>query len=240
IRQAPRARRSARAARPSAVSETSAALPSAGSELLVTSPRCSRRCTSWVMEGCETPSEAARAVMRRGPILSRDPSADNAVRLRSRLPDDPRTMSETSSSRSAAGPLRSMPHFIYNGCRSRGRRRAAVDASAEEDLRFGVALWRHQLQLADGVGDRNADDLCSAQRHHYPERAVGDRTNRMDAKPGREHPVEGGRRATALDVPEHRRARFLACSPFDLLGEQLPPPPLSVLSQAAPLPSHPP
>ena len=48
------------------------------------------------------------------------------------------------------------------------------------------------------------------------------RLDRVDAEPGGKHPVERSRRATALDVTEHRAASFLAGPLLDLAGQHLP------------------
>ena len=77
------------------------------------------------------------------------------------------------------------------------------------------------LDLAGRLGQRDADDLGTAQRHHHAERAVADRADRVHAEPGGQNPVERGRRAAALDVAEHRAARLLAGPLLDLLGQQL-------------------
>jgi hypothetical protein len=45
--------------------------------------------------------------------------------------------------------------------------------------------------------------------------------DRRQAQPRGEHPVEGGRRAAALDVAEHRRPRVEAGALADLAFEQL-------------------
>src|ERR1700746_3932635 len=89
--------------------------------------------------------------------------------------------------------------------------------SAEEDLGFGVPLLGHQLDVTGRLGQRHADDVGTAQRPHHPERAVADRTDRVHAVPGGQHPVESGRRAAALDVAEHRAAGLLAGPLLDLL-----------------------
>ena len=52
-----------------------------------------------------------------------------------------------------------------------------------------------------------------------PQRAVVGGVDRVQAEAGREHPVEGGRGAAALDVAEHRRARLLAGAALDLALE---------------------
>jgi hypothetical protein len=46
----------------------------------------------------------------------------------------------------------------------------------------------------------------------------------VDAEPGRQHPVERGRGAAALDVPEDRAAGLLAGPLLDLGGQLLPDP----------------
>src|SRR5262249_53230186 len=93
---------------------------------------------------------------------------------------------------------------------------------AEEDFGFGVGLWRDELQFAGRLGQRHADDLGAAQRDHRAPRLVVDRADGMHAKARRQHPVIGGGRAAALDVPEYRAARLLASALLDLGRQQLP------------------
>jgi PAS domain S-box-containing protein len=95
---------------------------------------------------------------------------------------------------------------------------------AEEDFGFGVALDRDELELAGGLGERDADDVGATQRHHHAERLLIHRRHRVQTEPGRQHPVKGGRRAAALNVAEHRAAGFLAGPLLDLFGEHLPDP----------------
>src|SRR6202034_3316688 len=92
---------------------------------------------------------------------------------------------------------------------------------AEEDLGFGVALRRDQLELAGGLDDRDELDLGAAERHHRAERLLVHRLDRAEAEPGREHAVERGRGAAALDVDEDRGARFLAGALLDLAGQEV-------------------
>ena len=54
-----------------------------------------------------------------------------------------------------------------------------------------------------------------------PEVAFVDGVDRVQPEPGGEPAVEGGRRAAALDVAEHRGARLVAGALLDLLGEPL-------------------
>ena len=71
------------------------------------------------------------------------------------------------------------------------------------------------------LGQRHPDDVGAAQRHHLAPVALVDRVDRLQAEPGGEHPVERGRRATALDVAEHDRAGLLAGLRLELLGQPL-------------------
>src|SRR5690606_38479942 len=66
----------------------------------------------------------------------------------------------------------------------------------------------HQLQLADGLGKGDADDVTTAQRDHLSERPVVDGVDRRDAEAGGEHAVERRRCAAALHVTEDRHARL--------------------------------
>jgi hypothetical protein len=56
-----------------------------------------------------------------------------------------------------------------------------------------VEVRVHQLLLARAVGERDPHDLIGPQSHHLAEIAVVDRGDRLDAEPGGQDPVVGGR-----------------------------------------------
>src|SRR6266536_4287507 len=62
----------------------------------------------------------------------------------------------------------------------------------------------------------------SPQRDHHAEGTVMDGLDRVHPEAGREDPVEGGGRATALDVAEHGAAGLLPGALLDLVRETLP------------------
>ena len=57
---------------------------------------------------------------------------------------------------------------------------------------------------------RPRDDVRRIERHHRAELASSDEFDRLAAEPRRQHAIEARRRAAALQVTEHDRARFLA------------------------------
>src|SRR5689334_2955709 len=72
--------------------------------------------------------------------------------------------------------------------------------SPEEDLGLGVLLDRDGLELLGRLDQRYAHDVGAAQRDHLAPVAVVHGVDRVQAEPGREDAVEGGRRTTALGV----------------------------------------
>jgi len=64
--------------------------------------------------------------------------------------------------------------------------------------------------LGAPLGERNADDVGIAHRNHHAVLALGREVGRLDAETGGEHPVEGARCATSLQVAEHRHPGLVA------------------------------
>lgn len=81
---APFRRRESWCFRPAVVRATRTTRPSPGSTCLSANPSLSSSLTREDIEGCVTPSLAARSVKRRAPVRSIVPSVDRAVRLKSR------------------------------------------------------------------------------------------------------------------------------------------------------------
>src|SRR5690606_8792597 len=104
---------------------------------------------------------------------------------------------------------------------SAGSREKSYGNLAEEDFGFLVPLDRDSLELVGGFGQVNADDFGAAQGDHLAEVLVVDRGDGVQAQPGGQHPVEGGRRTAALHVAQDHRAGFLAGARLDLFGEAL-------------------
>src|SRR5438105_1455324 len=74
------------------------------------------------------------------------------------------------------------------------------------------------------------------QRGHRAEPGLVSGVDRRQTEPGCEHPVVRRRRATALDVAEHGRARLLAGACRYLLLEPLPDALESHMAERVPLP----
>ena len=65
----------------------------------------------------------------------------------------------------------------------------AAVRSAEERARDVVPLARHDLQLGGRLGERDGDDVVSAQRGHLPELAREREVGRLEPEPRGEHAV---------------------------------------------------
>ena len=89
-------------------------------------------------------------------------------------------------------------------------------ASAEEDRSDLEQLRVEQLRRAQRLAERHQHDLAGAQRDHLAEAPVAHGVHRRNAEAGRQHAVERGRGAAALDVPEDRVARLVAGALLDL------------------------
>ena len=68
---------------------------------------------------------------------------------------------------------------------------------------------RHRLGLPDDVLEPPRDDVRRSERDHRAELALLDQLDRLAAEARRQHAIEAGRRAAALQVAEHHRPRFL-------------------------------
>ena len=75
--------------------------------------------------------------------------------------------------------------------------------SAEEYGGFGKALGRNPFERSHRLGQGNEIDCRSVQCHHLVGGSVVQPIDGVETKAGSEHPVESGRSAPPLDVPEH-------------------------------------
>ena len=93
-------------------------------------------------------------------------------------------------------------------------------------LRTSSPCGSTSLSFLTALLDRLGDELAVLERGDVAELALGDQLDGLDAEPGRELAIERARRAAALDVAEHGRARprtRVRCA--DELGEPLAAPP---------------
>src|SRR5687768_15771380 len=96
--------------------------------------------------------------------------------------------------------------------------------SAKENLRCCVERWIQGLQGSHCVADRNPDDVGPLQGHHLAVIPVVNRIDGGDPESGRQDPVESGRSATALDMPEDGHSGLETGSFLDLPLEHHPDP----------------
>src|SRR6267378_4170563 len=73
----------------------------------------------------------------------------------------------------------------------------------EKDRRQLVEFAVDGFQGPDRFRDRHIHDFHPADRHHASEPFAPDKIDRLDAEPRAEKTIEGRRRPSALDVPEH-------------------------------------
>src|SRR5690606_38653252 len=76
----------------------------------------------------------------------------------------------------------------------------------EQHLRLVVAVRRDLLEPVQRRRQVHLDDLGALQGDHLPEPALGDQVDGAHAEAGREHAVEAGGGAAALDVAQHGAA----------------------------------
>src|SRR5688500_15075105 len=95
----------------------------------------------------------------------------------------------------------------------------ARDPLAEEDLGDLVNLFVEALDAADGVVERDGDDLVGAQRRHLTPLPLQNHLDGLDAEARGQHAVEGRGRAAALDVAEVGVARLYPGPVLYLLRE---------------------
>ena len=93
-----------------------------------------------------------------------------------------------------------------------GRRPLLPRRACGDPLRFAAA---HRL------GERHPDDLTRLQGDHLAEGTVVDGVDGGHAEPGRQNPVECGRRPAPLDVAEDRDPRLEAGAMLDLAREEI-------------------
>src|SRR5258708_35967397 len=65
-----------------------------------------------------------------------------------------------------------------------------------------------RLQMADGVGYVDGNDGLATQGDHHAETSGGDQVDRSHTKARGQYPVEGRRRASTLDMPQHAHPDF--------------------------------
>src|SRR4051812_21652180 len=94
--------------------------------------------------------------------------------------------------------------------------RRGISALAEEDLGLAVERLRNRLQLRGRFREVDQLDVGAAERGHLAPLTVVSGVDRVQAKPCGEDAVEGRRRASPLDVSEHRRPRLVTRALFDL------------------------
>ncbi len=84
-----------------------------------------------------------------------------------------------------------------------------------------IPVQIHALGDGQGFAQGDIDYFCIPQGHHAAKRPLRSRTDGRRAVAGGQPAVEGGRRAAALDMPEHGHARFKALL-LDILANFLP------------------
>src|SRR6478609_3386413 len=111
-----------------------------------------------------------------------------------------------------------MPHPVAARTTSSSSAASAgrVTVLAEEDLGLAIERLRDRLQLSGRLDEVDQLDVGAAQRSHLSPLPLMRRIDRMQPEACREHPVEGGRRATPLDVSKDRRPGLVAGPPLDL------------------------
>src|SRR3954447_7456577 len=97
--------------------------------------------------------------------------------------------------------------------------RRRIRPLAEEDLGLAIERLGNRLQLRGRLREVDQLDVGAAEGGHLAPLPVVGRVDGVQAEARREHPVEGGGRAAALDVPEARGARLGAGALLDLAPE---------------------
>src|SRR5690554_5285785 len=80
--------------------------------------------------------------------------------------------------------------------------------SAEEHRRFLVAILGHGVEPAHRLRDRHGRDVRAAEGDHLAPLALAGEVEHGHTETGREHAVEAGGGAAALDVAQRRGARL--------------------------------
>src|SRR5579864_2239124 len=83
------------------------------------------------------------------------------------------------------------------------------------------AVRRHQTQPVDRIRNRNVPNLIVLIAHHRSEMSFVGKLDRFNTEARAEDSIEGCGRAPALQVPQHRAARFFSGARSDFGGHDV-------------------